>query len=103
MDNYYYILDENGDPKVVEDILEWGEWFETADRIAALDEMNGIRVSTVFLGLNHNFGQGLPLLWETMIFGGDHEGYQDRYSTLDEAKEGHQRAVRLILGKSKES
>jgi hypothetical protein len=29
------------------------------------------RVSTVFLGVNHNFGGGgAPILWETMVFSG---------------------------------
>lgn len=58
---------------------------------------NGARVSTVFLGLDHNFGSGgPPILWETMIFNVETEdGYQfqERYSTREEAIAGHAAAV----------
>jgi hypothetical protein len=51
------------------------------------------RVSTVFLGLNHNFGRGEPLLFETMIFGGPLAGEMSRYCTYNEAERGHAAAV----------
>ena len=80
----------------VEDVLEWGEWFETANRVVAKDEINGARVSTVFLGLDHSFGGNKPLLFETMIFGGEHDDYQERYTTWEEAEAGHKKAVEMI-------
>jgi hypothetical protein len=56
-------------------------------------------VSTVWLGLDHGFGYtDRPLIFETMIFGGDYDGGEWRYSTLDEALEGHQRACVLAFG-----
>jgi hypothetical protein len=58
---------------------------------------NGKFVSTVWLGLNHNFGRGKPLIFETMIFpheGEWHELDVQRYATETEAKEGHARMVR---------
>jgi hypothetical protein len=51
-------------------------------------------VSTVFLGLDHQWGDGPPLVFETMIFGGEHDQYQERYSTWDEAEAGHKQGVR---------
>lgn len=57
-----------------------------------------VEVSTVFLGLNHNyFKQGPPILFETMVFGGKHDGYMNRYATWDEAKAGHKEIVEMIL------
>lgn len=56
-------------------------------------------VSTVFLGIDHQFGHGPPLLFETMIFELGALGaldYQERYSTLSEAMAGHERAVRWL-------
>ena len=58
-----------------------------------------VEVSTVFLAIDHNFsGKGSPLLFETMIFGStffrNSNEYQIRYSTWDEAKAGHERAVK---------
>jgi len=64
-------------------------------------EINGATVSTVFLGLDHGHfkgytGDASPLIFETMIFRGPREGYQERHSTVKEAQEGHQKAVDLI-------
>lgn len=52
------------------------------------------RISTVFLGLCHNFDPNskVPLVFETMVFEGKHSIYQDRYPTWQEAEEGHKRA-----------
>lgn len=50
-------------------------------------------VSTIWLGLNHQFGHGPPLIFETMIFGGPHDDYCERYSTKEQARAGHQRIV----------
>src|SRR3972149_4247748 len=92
MDNRYFILDENHRP-VPASHEEWSCWFEDADRTVSHDTVSwDVYVSTVFLGINHRFGDdGPPLLFETMIFGGEHDGWQARYSTWDEAVEGHKR------------
>lgn len=62
----------------------------------AVDYAGDVRVSTVFLCLDHRIGPGAPLLFETMIFGGEHDGYTDRYSTWEEAEDGHKRALALV-------
>jgi hypothetical protein len=92
-----YILNHQGEPEPCPDLLKWGLWFESAERrvCADLDEGNeqdGTRVyvSTVFLGLDHSFGDGPPVLWETMVFGGVLDGEQRRYTSLEAALEGHQ-------------
>lgn len=88
-----YIL-EGKEPKLVEDVLEWARWFEAADRQVANTVLpSGVRVSTVFLGIDHSFYGGKPILFETMIFGGMYDGEQERYSTWEEAEAGHEKAV----------
>ena len=85
----YYMLDGQN-PVECKDLLTWAKWFETASRRVAHDEQNGVRVSTVFLGLDHCFdGDGPPVLFETMIFGGEHDQDQERYCTWEEAEAGH--------------
>lgn len=82
-------------------LLEWGAWLETGERIVEGTDLEGgdVRVSTVFLGIDHNFhGTGRPLLFETMIFGGEHDQYQIRCATYDEAKIMHTRALWLVRG-----
>jgi hypothetical protein len=68
-------------------------------RIVAVDTIGDARVSTVFLGLDHNYSfEGPPVLWETMIFGGEHDSYQTRYTSKDDAVKGHEEALRLVRG-----
>lgn len=59
------------------------------------DIVNGYRVSTVFLAVNHQYGDGPPLLFETMIFepGTYFDIYCERYSTWAEAEAGHATAI----------
>ena len=59
-----------------------------------LDEVDGVRVSTVWLGLDHRHGPfGPPLIFETMVFGGSFDGECQRYPTKDLALAGHNEVV----------
>ncbi len=102
-----YILDDDGNPVGTNDLMEWAQWFESSGeshkdgeehpRFVARDTVGEADVSTVFLGLDHNFmGEGPPILWETMIFGGKHDEYQDRYSTREAALKGHAAAMKMV-------
>lgn len=88
MSNDKYILDNRKAVKV-KDLITWARWLETADRKVARTQRGDVSVSTVFLGLDHQFGNGPPLLFETMVFGGEHDEEQERYSTWEEAEAGH--------------
>jgi hypothetical protein len=94
-----YILDEEGLPIPEEDTGKWGRWMQDNDRRVARDTVGDMEVSTVFLGSDHRFGPGLPILWETMIFGGPFDGskgeYQQRYTSLERAKLGHAVALKV--------
>jgi hypothetical protein len=91
------MLDADGNPVPCADALQWGVWFETADRnlCQSRDEAPNapdIRISTVFLGLDANFwGTGPPILWETLVFGGPLDGEMERYTSKADAVAGHQR------------
>jgi hypothetical protein len=97
----YYKLDGKN---VVEcrDLMEWAAWYETAcatgDRHIALDFIFGIRVSTVFLGIDHNYAMnGRPVLFETMVFiGGWSEDEMWRYCTYEDAEAGHKEIIKDI-------
>lgn len=95
-----YILDDQHNPVLVDDLLTWANWFEAADRHVALTELDGVKVSTVFLGIDHNLSYGAkqPILFETMIFGGEHDEACWRCSTWQEAEAQHERVVAELLG-----
>ena len=96
----YYTLDENGDAVGTDDVHQMSSLFEHPERRrVGWDDINGITVSTVFLAMDHNWsGDGPPVLWETMIFGGtgEIEDYQERYTSRAAAVEGHARAVAIV-------
>ena len=75
------------------DILECARRMETLDRRVAETNVLGIcRVSTIFLGLDHSYFGGPPLLFETMAFWrGEHGAAQMRCSTWPEAEAQHAR------------
>ena len=71
---------------------EWAALMEDPDyRFLARTEVGENVVSTVWLGLDHSFGEGLmPLIFETMVFP---RGTQQRYMTKELALEGHEKMV----------
>lgn len=98
-------------------LLEWAEWFERTskrgnkERIVKQETIGAYKVSTVFLGLDHNFtGKGESLLYETMIFDKEYfenegKGKNDIYarcSTWGKAEKQHQKAVESIRNKINE-
>ena len=100
MNRYYILKDKKVIP--VNDVLEWAKMFEKKDRRVAEDNIGEVRISTVFLGLNHRFGKGKPLIFETMVFGNCiFDNYQERYSTYEEAEKGHKFMVKRVKEKIK--
>lgn len=85
---HYILVDK--EPVVCKDLEEWARFMAQDDsRRVALDEIHGVRISTVFLGLDHNWaGNGGPVLFETLITWEDHDEIL-RYETYQEALDGH--------------
>ena len=98
---FYLNEDHSIRPCELEECLEQLEYMRKHSTKHLKDEeINGMRVSTVWLGIDHNYFGGRPLLFETMVFS-DNKNYQerycDRYSTWDEAIEGHKKAIQWVL------
>lgn len=93
----FYIREEDGTIRQT-DCAEWAQWFSHGGRtgIKQTTLSDGRRVSTVFLGVDHGYG-GVPLLFETMVFGVSGDSLdQQRYSTEDEARQGHAEIVAAL-------
>src|SRR5262245_49262646 len=91
---YYILWGHEAVP--VKNVREWAKWFELADRHVDLTIRRGVRVSTVFLELDHSFGMDPPLLIETMVLGGIYDQEMVRYSTWDEAVAKHEAMCRKV-------
>lgn len=91
----YY--DRQGKPMSRE---EFARRFDDMDyRSIGLDTVGPIQVSTVWLGIDHSFGRGRPLIFETMAFdehGGEWLDLQERYATEAEARAGHATVLRAV-------
>lgn len=97
-----------------DDILKYGNWFKEANKRVAKTEIGipawkfwlgkllkikrwePVKILTVFLGLDYRFGDGDPLLFETMIFGGELDEEQQRYTTWGQAEAGHKKWVEKV-------
>jgi hypothetical protein len=98
----WYILTTDNKPVAVS-VREASKWIEENPTkkqigfdILEDENSNEISVSTVFLGLDRSWNNKGLILWETMIFGGINDQYQERYNSYEDALEGHQRAIDLI-------
>lgn len=100
-----YILDGHT-PVPEDDLNKWGEWFGKTNRTVrngvlevslGNKKIGQIRISTVFLGVDHSFsGKGPPVLFETMVFGGEHDQEMDRCSTWEAAEKMHEKMIERV-------
>lgn len=95
MSEYY---NRKGEPL---ELMEWGKLFEDRKYKILKQETlpSGKFISTVWLGMDHNFGGGEPLIFETMVFptkANYMEEICERYSTEEEALLGHERIKKQL-------
>jgi hypothetical protein len=102
----YY--NRQGEP--IHDLFEWARLFEDRDykvvQQTTINPPDGGRyfISTVWMGVDHSWGSGPPVIFETMVFidepgAEDHSSldhYMDRYSTEAEAIAGHRNVVGMV-------
>jgi hypothetical protein len=95
-----YAVLENKQVRRVTSIYEWGKFMEVrSNRTVAKTTIGDVKISTVFLGIDHGYG-GNPLWFETMVFGGPLDEEMERYETWGEAAVGHEKMVaRVRAGK----
>ena len=100
----FYLLDENKKPYKVSLEESYKMYEDPAMKIVQQDKLdNGMFVSTVFLGMDHSWEiepNHEPVLWETMIFrdlddSGMSDIYMQRYTSYEDAIEGHKHALEL--------
>jgi hypothetical protein len=89
---HYYKLE--GTKAIRVPFSEWTK--EKENTIVKQDYIGDIFISTIFTGMDFIGNEEDPILFETMIYGGAQDLYQRRYSTWEEAVEGHQLAIDII-------
>lgn len=80
--------------------------FDWETRFVLKTQVGNYKVSTVDLGIDHNMFGDKPLYYETMIFSDDEDNqfeyYQERYTTEEEARKGHEEAIKHVKEHLKE-
>jgi hypothetical protein len=105
----YY--DRDGAP--LDTVWEWAALVEDREYVIVQQDTlergeNIVEVSTIWLGLNHNWsGIGPPIIFETMVFTDEEITDQHRYSTEEEARLGHagvleMEGLKLMVNQRKE-
>lgn len=89
-----YILMPDKTTQPVFTVAAFDEWLLAAREeglinIASDTLPSGTRISTIFLALDHSFGIGEPILFETRVLGGVAAESEERYRTYAEAMTGH--------------
>lgn len=98
-----YILSKSGVP-IRATIEEWGKFVENrANKIVSRQTVGDCDISTVFLGIDHNWTkEGPPILWETMVFGGTLDQEETRCSgSKEQAEAMHEEMVRKVRKQQK--
>jgi hypothetical protein len=82
----------------VEDLIELGRLYESEERRVACTKIGDVEVSTVFLCVDTAYiaEEHVPILFETMVFGGEMDEYCERWCTWGEAEEGHKAVVEQV-------
>lgn len=85
------------DGEIVRKPKNYGEYLSRFDmkhrRVCFTILRDGSSVSTVFLGLDHSFGEGTPILFETLGMHNNEEFCMKRYPTYEAALTGHRETV----------
>lgn len=98
----YWLLNPDHSVTGTDDVSEWGAQFDPkrggqqGGRHVGKDNVGEVFISTVFLGVDHAYYGGPPILFETMVFRGHLDERQWRYATWDEAVAGHARIVQAV-------
>ncbi len=81
---FFYILEDNEIVKT--DVDGYVKWREEGNHIIRVTEKNGVKVSTVFLGIAEPVEKEL---FETLVFGGKQDGLMERSDNIEEAIKTH--------------
>lgn len=91
----YKLADDGKTPILCETAGDWISALKLQLGHVGDTTIDDVSVSTIFLPVSL---EDPPRLWETMIFGGKFDQYQERYTTHDEAVLGHEKAVKMVRG-----
>jgi hypothetical protein len=97
---FYYLIGKC--PVPAASLEDWAKRYDIRTKHVALTAVGGCCVSTIFMGVDHQYGAGPPLVFETQVFRGGDGCEQWRTETWDEAEKMHKTAVAQLRKEIKE-
>ncbi len=99
----YYVLDDSKNVIIANRRKSIDFFEDDKNRLVARDKMKSGIVSTIFFNedIEPRKEKVSPTLFETMIFTGPLDGYTEKYSSYDDAINGHKRAIAVLKNSSK--
>lgn len=99
-----FILDDQNNPTPMpqDDLLEWGAWMKAAQESGraqvAEDRIDPFHIRTHFCGCDHNWEDGPPVLFETLVTENNERRdlYTQRYTTWNDAETGHAQVIKNL-------
>ncbi len=86
-------------------LMVWAKFMEQppANRVVARDKTPKGILSTIFMGLDHNFADpgNPPLLFESVLIRKPRNRLIERYSTYEQAEQGHQIILEALTKEDK--
>ena len=98
---YYILVDKKVVKTDMEGYIKWDMENPGASRIDFTLVRPDVNVSTVFLMIDHGYGvrdESKPVVFETMVFGGELDQDGERYTSYEDAMAGHKRWVHKVRG-----
>lgn len=78
------------------DPAAWGKAITFQNHVVARDHFKGVKISTVFIGLDASDADP-PMVFETMVFGGSLHQEVAQSATWEEAEVKHVRVCETVL------
>jgi len=93
----WYILDENNNVQKAT-MEEANSFYSNSRRFLKRLQTSAGKLSTVFLCLDHSFSHPskAPVVFESMIFGGPLDQYQERYRSYNQAVENSNALAKVL-------
>lgn len=92
---YFILKDKEVVP--VKDVIEWATQHEKVNKVIKQTDIRNYFISTIFLGINYNLFGDKPVVFETMIFKDEKSFCVKRWSTYQEAEDGHEEACEKVI------
>ena len=91
------VLDDRRRPRLANSMKEWATFLSSPDCVVASTDIGEVNVTTAFTGIDLGYATfGPPMLFATMIFGGQYDGVGALAATWEVAEIVHEERCNML-------